>query len=536
MQNEELRRSHQALLLARDAYRELYDHAPVGYLSLDRRGFIQESNVTASHLFGMERAGLRGTPLSALMTDADADAFHLHLVEVFESRARCTRVIDVQRPDGVTLTLRLDSVAVVDGEPPVRCRTTLTDVSETRRMQAELQTLNHELEERVAERTEKLRVANERLVEQLRERERTEEQLLHARKLEAVARLAGGIAHDFNNLLTVIKLQTASTRRAFARSTSPAANLDEIDRATTLATALAGKLMTFGRRGTAVTGRSDAAQVLVEVEPLLRGLCGTDVEMSLTIAPGEACVGLDATALEQVLLNLTLNARDAMPAGGTLTIEVAHADDHVTITVRDTGVGMSAETLEHLFEPFYTTKARERGTGLGLSTAHGLVAQAGGFIHVESALGKGSELTVYLPRLSNGIRASALRPSQAPSETILLVDDEEAVRGAVAGLLVDAGYHVLTAGSGAEALEILARDGGSIDVVLTDVAMPSMTGFTLAARIREQLPGVPVVFMSGYLGDEHLDSGELFVQKPFTLPVLLRTIRSALDRQPQLHH
>ena len=183
MQNEELRRSHLALIVARDAYRALYDGAPVGYLTLDKRGFVHDANVTAAGLLGIDRARLQETPLSALMTSADADTLHLHLVEVFESQVRCTRELDVQRPDGTPISLRLDSIAAADGASPSRCRTTLTDVSETRHMQAELRALNHQLEQRVDERTEQLRVANKRLFEQLRERERTEQQLLHARKL-----------------------------------------------------------------------------------------------------------------------------------------------------------------------------------------------------------------------------------------------------------------------------------------------------------------------------------------------------------------
>jgi signal transduction histidine kinase/CheY-like chemotaxis protein len=398
--------------------------------------------------------------------------------------------------------------------------------------------LAHELQER----TDQLRLAHTRLLEQLRERERIEEQLLNTGKMEAIARLAGGIAHDFKNLLTVIRLQLCVLRRGLPDRPASLASIDEIDQAVGFASALTTKLLAFGRRDGPRGERTDVAGVVLEMEPLLRRLCGESIAISLRVDIESGTVALDATGLEQVLLNLAINARDAMTSGGELTVEVqrrklddhaarmlrnGRAGDHVAVVVRDTGIGMDAETLGRVFDPFFTTKSVDRGSGLGLATAQATVEQAGGFIDVRSEAGAGSEFVVYLPRVSDD-EERANEP--ATKETILLVDDEEGVRIALADLLEDAGYRVLAAASGAAALEAVKRHEGPIHLLLADVAMPGMTGFTLASRVRAVMPHIGVIFMSGYVAGEAIDEmAAKFVPKPFSTDHLLREIRETLD-------
>jgi len=544
LQNEELRRDQQELLAARDAYRELYDQAPIGYLTLDERGIVEDANLTACGLLGIERARLRGMPLSSLMARDEAEQLHLHLVEVFATGIRVSRELELRSPTGARLHLRLDSIATEAADPPLRCRTTLTDISERIRMEERLRELNRELEQRVDERTDQLRLANSRLLEQLRERERIEEQLLNTRKMEAIARLAGGIAHDFNNLLTVIRLQLCVLRRTVPDRPAALASFEEIDQAVGFAAALTSKLLAFGRRDGSRGERIDARAVVLEMEPLLRRLCGDTITIVIRVMSEASWVQLDRTGLEQVLLNLAINARDAMPDGGELTIDVGRCQldareasllrngrpgDHVAIRVRDNGIGMDGATLQRLFEPFFSTKTGERGTGLGLATAYGAVAQAGGFIDVRSEVGRGSELTVYLPRADGDITSERAASLGDRGETILLVDDEDGVRIALADLLEDAGYRVIAAASGAAALDAIARQRGDIDLLLTDVAMPNMTGFTLASRVRALVPRASVIFMSGYLGGQPIDEAARYVAKPFSAATLLREIRLTLD-------
>ena len=385
------------------------------------------------------------------------------------------------------------------------------------------------------------------------ERVALEAQLLHAQKMDAVGRLAGGIAHDFNNLLTAIRMTATLVIEELPNGSPLATELQEIERSVDRGSSLTRQLLAFSKRELLQPALVDAAEVVAGIEPMLRRLIAKSVTFDIRAALQPWRVLADRGQLEQVVLNLALNARDAMPDVGTLFIGVGTttidvetargnpgllARDYVTITVRDTGTGMSPEVQAHLFEPFFTTKEVGKGTGLGLSTVYAIVHQCGGTIAVHSAIGEGSTFIVYLPRAVTDVVPPA---TEAPlpmrgggRETILVVDDEETVRIAVRRILQKSGYRIVIAGSGMEALHELEAHGGEVGLVLTDMVMPGMGGRELIERITAGFPAVRIVCMSGYTDDATLRLGQLagehaFVAKPFTIPELTTTIRRVLD-------
>ena len=385
------------------------------------------------------------------------------------------------------------------------------------------------------------------------ERQQLQERLVQAQKMEAIGRLAGGVAHDFNNLLTVISVysQLLLSRRSSHDQLQRYAT--EIKKAVEHATGLTNQLLTLSRKQMLQPRVLDLNAVLVNMEEMLRHLIGDDIALVLVPGSGLGRVNVDPRQLEQVILNLVVNARDAMPQGGELTIETANVEldewyarcyadvqpgPYVQLTVADTGCGMDAATRARLFEPFFTTKARGKGTGLGLSIVYGVVTQSGGHIEVDSVPGRGTHVTIYLPQVKNAVashRSSA--PSSTPlqgSETILLVEDEAEVRAAVLESLEMRGYTVLKARHGREALQICRRHEGPIHLLLTDVMMPQMTGPELAQRVAPLRPAVKVLYMSGYTSDalaqrQMVDLGPAFLQKPFTPDALARKVREVLE-------
>jgi len=374
---------------------------------------------------------------------------------------------------------------------------------------------------------------------------RSEEQLRQAAKMEAVGRLAGGVAHDFNNLLTSVighaDLALARTRLGATSREDITDDLLEIRAAGDRAAALTQQLLAFSRKQVLEVRVVDLNAIITGIARMLRRTIGEDVELVIRLAPDLSPVRADPTQMEQVLLNLAVNSRDAMPDGGCLTIATMNTQlasgPGVRIRVEDTGVGMSDEVRTHLFEPFYTTKDVGKGTGLGLATAYGIVQQSGGEITVESELGKGSVFLIDLPQ-GNGVPAVPELPvaphAHGGSETVLLVEDDEAVRTLTRRVLELQGYAVLTAQNGQVAQELSRSHPGRINLLLTDVVMPGISGPKLAEQLMAERPDLRCIFMSGYaaskLEGKHLvPAGSAFLQKPFSAALLFRRVREALD-------
>ena len=373
------------------------------------------------------------------------------------------------------------------------------------------------------------------------ERRTLESQLHQSQKLETVGRLAGGIAHDFNNLLAVI-LNYAEFASSELGSHPVRADVDEIRRAAERAAGLTRQLLVFSRGDTTEPGQVDVGEVVRDISSMLVRTLGEQVELVMELDSETPAAHADATQVEQVLMNLAVNAREAMEDGGQLVISTAaetlDSAPYVRLTVADSGSGMSEEVLARAFEPFFTTKPAGQGTGLGLATVYGLVTRAGGQVQCTSVPGLGTTMSVYLP-LAEDARATQAEEYAEPAEsrrddaTVLLVEDEEALRRMAARLLRSHGYSVISAPSGPNALEVLGATPERIDLLLTDVVMPGMSGIDLAAAVQEQLAGLPVVFMSGYSETgQQLPSGSGFVAKPFKGTELLDAVASSMQASP----
>jgi PAS domain S-box-containing protein len=389
------------------------------------------------------------------------------------------------------------------------------------------------------------------------ERKLLETQLQQSRKMEAVGRLAGGIAHDFNNLLTII---TGYTDLALSRPGVPLelrTDIERVENAAGRAAALVRQLLAFSRKQVLQPKTLDLNAIVVNLDSLLRRLIDDNIEMVTRVQDDLGKVKADPAQIEQVIMNLVVNARDAMPNGGRLVLETtnldldtAYANEHLSVkpgryvmlAVSDTGIGMDEQTLAHIFEPFYTTKESGRGTGLGLSTVYGIVKQSGGYIWVYSEPGKGSTFKVYLPRVPEQVEESTPPlelEDKRGTETILLVEDEEAVRDLIVTLLSQRGYEVIVARHPAHADQIAAKFPHEIHLLLTDVVMPGTSGRELAALIGARRPGIRVLYMSGYTENVitsggMLEKGLAFLQKPFSPALLSQKVREVLSRTPTL--
>ncbi len=385
------------------------------------------------------------------------------------------------------------------------------------------------------------------------DRKRLEAQLAQAQKLEAVGQLAGGVAHDFNNLLSVISGYSDLLLRNLEAEDPATARVQQIRRAAERGAALTRQLLAFGRKQVLEPRVLDLNAALRDVETMLRRLLGEDLEVVVSLAPDLGRVRADPGQMEQVLVNLAVNARDAMPRGGSLILETANADldaayaathpgavpgPYVRLAVSDTGHGMDAATLARIFEPFFTTKPHGKGTGLGLATVYGIVKQSDGHIDVYSEPGRGTTFKIYLPRVDDaGVpepEKKSVEPVASGSETILLVEDDEGVRALMRELLADAGYRVLEASDPEQGLRAARSHANPIDLLLTDVILPQMSGSELAARLRAEQLQLRVLYVSGYTNEamgHHgvIDAGTHFLQKPFTAAALLAKLRLVLD-------
>jgi two-component system cell cycle sensor histidine kinase/response regulator CckA len=496
------RRAEAALAESENRLRRVFDCVSDGLFVTDHDGRITDANVAASMLTAQDVSALRNRSLRDLLGTHD------------DALLPAPGEYHLERPDG--------SVRAID----VRTSGLTSDLSVY-------------------------------TVRDLTVQRALEEQLNHAQKMEAIGRLAGGVAHDFNNMLTAILAYGEMVAARLGPAHEAHEDVDEIIKAGRRAAALTSQLLAFGRKTVLQPKVIDVAEVVGDLENMLTRLIGEDVKLVARHDMKRAWVRTDPGQLGQVVMNLAVNARDAMPDGGTVAIETGHlnltedrthahgvipAGSYVVIQVADTGTGMELTTIAHVFEPFFTTKVAGKGTGLGLSTTYGIVSQSGGHIEVDSTVGGGTTFRIYLPAVArDSSPVTMARPPRAVERgcgTILLVEDEQPIRELVDRILQSAGYHVLVAANGEEALR-LARDyDGTIDLVTTDVVMPGMAGPELVERLQKTRPELAVLYMSGYAsgtGTHHtIDALDVaLLQKPFTPSELMQKITEVAARWAQ---
>jgi two-component system, cell cycle sensor histidine kinase and response regulator CckA len=520
-QNEELEHTREALERQRHRYLHLFEEAPFGYLVTDLHGTVEEANRAAAELFAVSQVLLTGKPFAVLIDIQDRSAFRTLLSRVRADAPGGEMEARIKPRAGRRVTVVLTAVRDSDAENrTARLRWTIRDVSGTK----------------VAE--EALRASEERL--------------RHSQRLEAVGRLAGGIAHSFNNLLAAISFQCELLFESTPEEDGRRHHVEEIQRAGERAATLARQLLAYGRKQTLQPRTLNLNEVLQEMAPMLRRLIGEHIRLEIALDPKDGAVHVDLGQIEQVILNLVVNARDALRSGGTLRLAVESTDLatgevaelpaglYVRLIVADDGPGIAPEAMEHLFEPFFTTKARGEGTGLGLATVHGIVLQSGGQVQVESDPGQGARFTILLPHADEDAVESPLRPapsSRRPrggSEVVLLVEDEDNIREPAVEILESRGYRVLSAPDASQALAVSDGYAGPIHILVTDVVMPGLSGSQLASQLVRLRPELLVLYISGYPEDSIAHHGVLsedqhFLQKPFHPGQFLEKIRAVLD-------
>jgi len=515
--NAALRATQESLRRSEINFRSLVMNAPYGICRCDALGILQDANPALVKMFGYGSAAeLTGRHLGSLYADAQqwfqtADYFHARK-EFNNLTTECVR------KDGVAIVARISGRSIPNGKTGDSFEIFMEDATETRTLEL---------------------------------------QLRQAQKMEAIGRLAGGIAHDFNNLLMVISGYSEFLLERLGPDPRLRGPAQEISHATQRATSLTRQLLAFSRKQMLAPKVLDLNEVVAENLKMLTRMIGEDIDLVMVPGPSIGAVRADPGQIDQVIMNLAVNSRDAMPDGGKLTIETANValdenfarthtplppGDYVMLAISDTGVGMDNETQSRIFEPFFTTKGA-KGTGLGLSTVYGIVKQSGGFIFVDSQPQRGTAFRAYFPRVDGREDVAAaqdtlgLPRADHGQETILLVEDETNLRRLARQYLETQGYKVLEAEDGAAALQIVDGYEGAIDLLLTDVIMPGMNGRELAAHIIKLLPDVRVLYMSGYtenaIGhDGTLDAGINLLQKPFSLPALKERVREVLDSEP----
>jgi signal transduction histidine kinase len=426
---------------------------------------------------------------------------------------------------------------------------TVENALNRKRNEMELQKAHDELEKRVKERTIELQNAYQELHKEMEQRKSLEEKYYQSQKMEAVGRLAGGIAHDFNNLLTIIQGYCQLLMVEFEENNPHYEKINQIQLAGNRAESLIRQLLAFSRKQVIQPRVLNLNHVITEIQQMIRRLIGEDIELKTTLSPELAAVKMDHGQMEQVIMNIVVNARDAMPTGGKLIITTQNEHitgnhpqipmgDYAMISFTDTGTGMDSDIISHIFEPFFTTKEQGLGTGLGLATVYGIVKQCDGHITARSEPKKGTTITIYLPQVfiadkdanEIGVTLTDIRGT----ETILVVEDEIQLCKMIEETLTSFGYSVITAAGGREAISLYTKHKSEINCILTDVIMPKMDGRLFIDSVKPLHPKTKVLFMSGYTDDEVLRHGILdfktqFIQKPFSPLVLVRKIREVLD-------
>jgi PAS domain S-box-containing protein len=536
------RKAEAALRESETRFRRLAESGIIGIVVSDPDGCVLEANDVFLKMIGFSKDELaRGLIRWQDLTPPELAPLAARAAEQLEaSGVAVPWETESLRKDGTRVPI-LKGVATLGDARHIAFT---VDLTERKRAEQERRRLKGDAKE-----SQDARVRAEEALRQ------SEEQLRQAQKMEAVGRLAGGVAHDFNNVLSVIMSYGEIILEDLKKGDPMRADVEEIRKAAGRAAGLTRQLLLFSRQQVVAPKVIDLREVLVSMDKMLQRILGEDVDLVSVATKAAGRVEVDPSHIEQVILNLVVNARDAMPTGGKLTIETANVllDDeyaaghlpvksgfYVMLAVTDTGCGMDKETQARIFEPFFTTKEQGKGTGLGLSTVFGIVQQSGGNIWVYSEPGKGTTFKVYLPRVDAEV--DVLRPTVAPAtlrghETILVCEDEEQVRGIVQSILRRQGYRVIPAQHPGEALLLCEQFPEPIDLLLTDVVMPEMSGPELARRLAGARPAMKVLCMSGYTDDSivrHgvLESGVAFLQKPITPAALATKVREVLDDDP----
>ena len=509
----EIKRNEQALRRSEARYRSLVQSSVYGIYRSSLEGRFLDVNPALISMLGY------GVAEQVLLLDPEKDIFanpdeHTRLIDEFRRTGRLDGIeVKWKRKDASAITVRISGRAVSSADEPA-------DVLEA-------------------------------IAEDVTDRRALEDQFRQAQKMEAVGRLAGGVAHDFNNLLMVISGYAEVILAGIDVDHPLREKATAIQQASDRATTLTRQLLAFSRKQLLELKVVDVNAIVADMERLVRPLIGENVELIAKLAPSAGHVRADAGQLEQVLMNLVVNAKDAMPAGGKLTIQTQnlvldeshrpgqtfiHPGNYVMLSVSDTGTGMDKETQSRIFEPFFTTKEKGKGTGLGLSTVYGIVKQSGGYVIVQSESGHGTSFHIYLPQVEGTTEkhtAPVTGATAGGTETVLLVEDEESVRQLVRDTLVAKGYKVVEAENGEAGLAAAAGHAGKIDLVITDVVMPGLGGREMVERISTTRPEAKVLYLSGYtedaiLSEGSIQSGTAFLQKPFTLRNLSRKVREVL--------
>jgi PAS domain S-box-containing protein len=508
------KRAEEALRQAKHHLETLIASAPLAILSVDADGIVETWNPAAERVFGWTAAEVAGRPVPVVPEDKKDECAALR-----------RRVMDGESLNGVELTRQKK-----DGTPV----TVILFAAPLRDAQARITGILA-------------------LFEDVTGVKRLEQQVFQAQKMEAIGRLAGGVAHDFNNLLTAILGSTDLLLESLPSDHPGREDAEETRKAALRAADLTRQLLAFSRQQVLAPRVLDLNEVVANMDRMLQRLIGEDIELRTVLARDLGAVRADAGQLEQVIVNLAVNARDAMPGGGKLTIETLNValdeayvaaqavvvpGSYVMLAVSDSGTGMDALTQARVFEPFFTTKAKGQGTGLGLATVYGIVKQSGGYIWVYSEPGQGTTFKVYLPRAAAPVESTSPDPvitgSLRGSETILLVEDQQEVRNLIRKMLEARGYHVLVAASGHDALRLTVQHAGTIDLLVTDVVMPGMSGREVALLLAPAHPKMKTLYLSGYTDESivrHglLEPGIAFLQKPFAAEALARKVREVLS-------
>jgi PAS domain S-box-containing protein len=510
----ERKRAVEASLLSEASFRSVVEDAPYGIYRASTDGSLLRVNPALQRMLGYATAGeLLNVRLDAAVFRNPVD--FQRLVELLADNGEFKDVeFEWHRKDGTPLTVRCSGRRLGGGE--------ISDGFEV-------------------------------FAEDVTDRRILERQLRMAAKMEAVGRLSGGIAHDFNNLLGVIIGYSQVLKRKLGQDSPLTEYAEEVEKAGQRAVSLTRQLLAFSRQQILIPAVLDLNTLVSDMEKMLPRLIGEDIVLRIRLAPDLGRVKADHGQIEQVVMNLAVNARDAMPDGGNLTVETANVEldeayarqhagakpgHYVMLAVADSGIGMNAETIARIFEPFFTTKEVGKGTGLGLATVYGVVKQSGGYIWVDSEVGKGASFQIFLPRVDEQIAATVENPPSESSltgtETVLLVEDAEPLRKLAQSFLVERGFQVLAAANGEEAIQIAKAFLQPIDLLLTDVVMPGMNGRALAEQLVPMQPQIRILYMSGYTdsfiaGHGVLEQGTHLLHKPFTEQALLRKVRQVLD-------